>query len=178
MGQGLDLESKGIPFIGNSSAPVYLTLFADLKCPYSMRIIWALRQFTDRLEEEGKGSKLKWLYRHYVRGGYPQSQNAAYALTAAHRQGDEAFRQILWPLFFAENLTSDRVLTCAAEAGLDLERFQADLSDKEVKEIIQRDQGLAMEIGFAGTPGVVLCGVQVEPDPDAIIKNLKHLIDE
>ena len=34
---------------------------------------------------------------------------------------------------------------------------------------------LAAEIGFPGAPGVLLCGIEVDADPDAVVDNLKYL---
>ncbi|MCP4599278.1 MAG: thioredoxin domain-containing protein, partial [Proteobacteria bacterium] len=163
-GQGLAIENKEVPYHGEASASVHATVFADLKCPYSMRLILALNEFTDRLESDGRSGEFKWHYRHYLRPGYVRSEDIAHALSAAYRQGNDAFWQMLWLLFVDDDLTSDKILRHAETADLDLEQFQADLISEEVEEEVLRDNSLAKEIGFPGTPGVVLCGVRVESD--------------
>ncbi|MCP4675820.1 MAG: thioredoxin domain-containing protein [Deltaproteobacteria bacterium] len=175
-GQGLALETDGVPVHGDTQAPVFLTVFGDLKCPYTQNFIIALDKFVERLEADGKGAEFKWLFRHYVRPGYPQSTRIALALAAAHMQGNDAFWRLFWLLFATPEITDEYVLLYAEVAELDMEQFQADYESDDVRSVVANDDDLAREIGLGGTPGVVLCGKQVTPVPDDVIDNLEHLI--
>ena len=47
----------------------------------------------------------------------------------------------------------------AAEIGLDMDRLRVDLADDTTAEIVERDQQLAWQVGFTGTPAFVVNGV-------------------
>jgi len=47
----------------------------------------------------------------------------------------------------------------ADDIGLDMDRLRADLSDQATAEIVERDQQLAWQVGFTGTPAFVVNGV-------------------
>ncbi len=174
--QGLALETDGVPLHGDAQAPVVLTVFGDLKCPYTQNFIIVLDNFVERLEADGKAGELKWMFRHFVRPGYPQSTRIALALAAAHMQGNDAFWKLFWLLFAASEITDEYVLLYAEVAELDMEQFEIDYESDDARAVVARDDDLAREIGFGGTPGVVLCGKQVTPDPDDFIGNLEYLI--
>ena len=174
--QGLVLETDGIPLQGNAQAPVVLTVFGDLKCPYTQNFIIVLNKFVERLEADGKGGELKWMFRHFVRPGYPQSSRIALALAAAHMQGNDAFWKLFWLLFAGNDITDEYVLLYAEVAELHMAQFQIDYESDEARAVVASDDSLAKEIGLSGTPGVVLCGKKVIPDPDDLIDNLEYLI--
>ncbi len=130
----------------------------------------------EELEGDGKTGEFKWFFRHYPRADYPESVRAAYALAAAMNQELDSFWQLFWNLIVATEITDENVVDLADAAGLDVDEFVADYGGEAGTATINRDIDLAEEIGFGGTPGVVLCGKRVEPDADAIIANLEHLI--
>ncbi len=132
----------------------------------------------EELEGDGKAGEFKWFFRHYPRADYPESVRAAFALAAAVNQEPQSFWQLFWNLIVATEITDENVVGLAEAAGLDVEEFGADYGSEAGKAIINRDIDLAEEIGFSGTPGIVLCGQPVEPDADAIIDNLDHLIHD
>lgn len=47
----------------------------------------------------------------------------------------------------------------ADEIGLDMDRLRSDLADDATAEVVERDQQLAWEVGFTGTPAFVVNGV-------------------
>jgi protein-disulfide isomerase len=47
----------------------------------------------------------------------------------------------------------------ADEIGLDMDRLRADLTSQETTELVERDQQLAWQVGFTGTPAFVVNGV-------------------
>jgi len=47
----------------------------------------------------------------------------------------------------------------ADEIGLDMDRLRADLADEATTSVVERDQQLAWQVGFTGTPAFVVNGV-------------------
>ncbi len=47
----------------------------------------------------------------------------------------------------------------ADEIGLDMDRLRSDLADEAIAETVERDQQLAWQLGFTGTPAFVVNGV-------------------
>jgi predicted DsbA family dithiol-disulfide isomerase len=106
-----------------------------------------------------------------------RARPAAIAAVAAARQGDDAFWSMFWFLFQeGEDLSDEMILVYAQAAGLELEQFAADLADPATEEVVERDLQIAQQIGFAGTPGVLLCGIRMPSDQDLVLDNLEYLL--
>ena len=93
-----------------------------------------------------------------------RSLAAAAAAEAARRQGGDAFDRYHLALLIARHggerripLNEERPLPELAEqVGLDIERFRADLRDRELRRIVGRDHAEAVEKhGVFGTPTFV-----------------------
>ena len=76
----------------------------------------------------------------------------------------------------ATELTDLHIALYADTAGLDIERFAADLESDAVAAVVEQDAALAHSLELPGTPSVLLCGIPVSPDPDDLIDNLSYLI--
>jgi protein-disulfide isomerase len=48
------------------------------------------------------------------------------------------------------------VLGTASEAGIDIEKLQADMEDPEITKILERNHRLAQGLGIDGTPAFVI----------------------
>jgi len=56
--------------------------------------------------------------------------------------------------------------------------FELARENDEVLIPIARDEAIAGELGFTGTPGMLLCGIPVSPEPDDIKKNIDMLLSD
>jgi protein-disulfide isomerase len=177
-GTGIVIEAAPVPRLGPAHAPVEVVMFGDFQCPASHYMATILDSYVLEIEQEGLSDRLQLRYHHLpIEALHDRARAAATAAAAAHRQGDELF----WNLFFylfkpSDDLTDEDILHYAELAGLDLERFAADLDDPEVAKVVDRDLLLADELGLGYTPSIILCGVQVDPVAEDLIANLDHLI--
>ena len=170
-----------------------IDVYFDYACPYA----WASQVWLDRVGEElGDRLRVNWrffpleqvnatdpsfkLWEHPA----PEQNASIRAFQAAHaarKQGDEAFRRFHAALFRkrhveGRNLGRQQVLEAAAEeAGLDLERFRADLASNEVLEVIREDYERGRnDLGVFGTPTIVF-----DNDQGAyLVLNYRNLPDD
>lgn len=94
---------------------------------------------------------------------YPHSMPALRAVKAAEFQGGMEAHAKLYDRLQRAHLVEARdvsepqtLLECAAEIGLDLQRFQTDLADDSTLQAVLTDQQEALARGVSATPTVVL----------------------
>ncbi len=177
-GQGLNLDNNDVPRLGEADAPVRLTLFGDFQCPPTANMAILLLSFMDRLEADNRQDEVQILFRHFPNPDHTRARPAAIAAVAAYRQSNDAFWRLFPHLFKqGKDLTDADIIKYAELSELDMVQFQNDLQEDDVARMVDRDLALAREIGFSSTPGIVLCGVTVEPYPEEVIDNLEYLIE-
>ncbi|EFQ83324.1 Na+/H+ antiporter NhaA [Aeromicrobium marinum DSM 15272] len=132
---------------GRPDAPLVMVEYLDFECPFCSRMTGSVDQVSDHF-----GDDLVWVWRHLpLHRVHPHSQLAAQAAEAAALQG----RHLEYgPLLFArqDDLTRTDLLAYAAELGLDLDRFEADLDSAAVVRRVQDDVDDADLMDLAGTP--------------------------
>jgi len=101
---------------------------------------------------------------------YPHSMPALRAVKAAEFQGGMEAHARLYDrlqrahLVEARNVADEQVLyDCAAEIGLDMERFRADFQSRASLEAVLQDRQEALALGVNATPTVVFNGKWVLP---------------
>jgi len=115
------------------------------------------------------------VFKHQPLPFHDKAMNAAIALQAANRQGKA------WAMhdkMFANNTALARpdLDKYAKEIGLDMSKFEKDMSDPKVKEEVLSDQKQANSLGASGTPTFFINGRQlVGAQP---FEKFKELIDE
>lgn len=178
-GQGVTLYDDGAPRLGPADARVELELFGDFQCPGTRDLWFRLVPFLERLEGDGRADAFQIRFHHFPLAAiHPRAQAASLAAAAAHRQGDAAFWAI-FPLLLrpsSADLSDEDLAGYAEAAGLDPERFAADFGSDAVAQTVAGDLELALALGLPGTPAVLLCGIEVDADPGALVENLEYLI--
>jgi protein-disulfide isomerase len=101
--------------------------------------------------------KIQLIFKQFPLDMHSQAALAAAAAIAAHRQGK------FWPMhdgLFAQRreLSRPSILAVARTAGLDMQRFEADLDSAETKKTIARDMEDGERAGVEGTPSVFING--------------------
>lgn len=132
---------------GPVDAPLMLVEYGDFQCEFCSKTSGAIDELQHAL-----GDRLRYVWRHApLTRHHPNALAAAEAAEAAGRQG-EFFR-------FARSLFADQehqrpadILLRAMELGLDVERFEADLSSPEVTGRIRDDLRDAEEMGVTSVP--------------------------
>lgn len=121
-----------------------LVEITDFACPHCRRTHPAVREFLRRHPEV-----------HFVRvvaplKTHPQSRPAARAYLCAVRQGRGA--ALAEALFAADELSPAAVREAAAEAGLDLARYDADLVDEALNRTLDETLAWVEATGVGGLP--------------------------
>lgn len=145
----------GSPSKGPESAPLTMIEFADFQCPHCGQYA----PMIDKLVETRKDIRL--VFKFYVLGKFPNSENAARAAIAAGKQGK--FWEMHHLIFSnQENLSQQGLDSMAKEIGLDVTRLHADMQLPDTADRISRDHKLGEDVGVQGTPTIFINGRQFD----------------
>ncbi|MEV6996643.1 thioredoxin domain-containing protein [Streptomyces sp. NPDC093982] len=152
-----------------------LVEFLDFECEACGAYFPAVEQ----LREE-YGDRVTFVARYFPMPGHRNGDLAARTAEAAARQGK--FEEMYNKLFttqkeWGESQESKKSVFrgYAEDLGLDLNRFDADLTDPKVAARIQEDQRDGLGLGVQGTPTFFLDGERI--DNPATYKAFKALLD-
>ena len=146
---------------GPADAAVTLVEYGEYECPYCAEAAVVVREL-----EERHGDDVRLVFRHFpLRGVHPNAFAAALAAEAAAKQDR------FWELHellgkSRKDLSADRVRGLAEKAGLDLDRFDADLKDPALRERVEADIEAGLASGVNGTPTFFLNNVRYDDDFD------------
>ena len=156
------------PTRGATRPTVTIVAFTDYQCPFCKRVEdtvdRVLRQYPDDVRLE---------LHHLPLSFHKRARPAAIAAMAAQLQG--RFWEMHEALFTNQKRLDDEHLRgLAGRLGLDIERWQRDVSGDEVKAYVAADSARAAAVGARGTPtfyinGHKLAGAQPERSFAALI---------
>jgi len=164
------IPTAGAPVRGPEDAPLTIVEFSDFQCPYCMLAVAKLNAVFDAYP-----GKVKLIFKQFPLDMHSHAALAAAAAIAAQRQGK------FWPMhdaLFAHrtDLTRTTFLALARTAGLDMQRFQADLDSAQTKAVIARDTEDGDHAGVEGTPAVFINGRKYNGDLE--LSAIRPVIDE
>ena len=140
--------------LGPADAPVTLVEYGDFECPFCGRSYPAVKQIRRELSD-----RLRFVFRHFPRPEHPHARHAAEAAEVASAQGH--FWQMHDMLFEHQGALEDRDLVgYAAAIGLDVGRFEHDLSTHVYLERVHADLKSAARSGAHGTPTFFINGLK------------------
>ncbi len=148
------------PEQGSPDAKVTIVEWSDFQCPFCSRVVDTLREI-----EKNYGADVRLVFKQNPLPMHPDAPYAAKASIAAHGQGK--FWQMHDKLFEAaasrqpDALKQDKVDAMARDLGLDMERYQRDVSSPETAQVIRDDQAQAAKLGAGGTPHFFINGARV-----------------
>jgi protein-disulfide isomerase len=146
---------SGDPALGPKDAPITIVEFTDYNCGYCKAAVsWVMSQVDDR-----RGDIRLVVKESAVRG--TNSELAAAAALAAQKQGKWREMHIALMRVPANAFTPEIVDTIAKSVGLDMNRFNADVASKDVKDRIQRSIVDYQNVGLEGTQTFFINGVYV-----------------
>jgi protein-disulfide isomerase len=147
-----EINVSGSPFKGTDDAPVTIALFTDFQCPYCARIVPLL----DQVLEKNKG-KVKLVFKNFPLNIHQFARKAAAAALAAGKQGK--FWEYHDRLFENYNRLNDQLLQeLARQLGLDMEKFEKEMNDPQVMQVINQDVQDGARAGVRGTPTIFVNG--------------------
>ncbi|HVJ88247.1 MAG TPA: thioredoxin domain-containing protein [Labilithrix sp.] len=150
----------GSPTKGPEGAPLTIVEFADFQCPHC-------GQFAPVIDKvvESRKNEVRFAYKFYVLGKFPNSENAARAAIAAGKQGK--FWEMHHAIFQHQDQLSQQGLDELAKGlGLDVARLHADMQAPETAERIAKDRKLGEDLKIEGTPTLYINGRQFEGHQD------------
>ena len=167
-----EINVTGSPFRGTADAPVIIALFTDFQCPYCARILPLLNQVLEKYQ-----GKVKLVFKNFPLSTHQFARKAAAAALAAGKQGK--FWELHDRLFQNFNRLNDQVVQeQAKELGLDLQKFDKDMADPQIMQVINQDLQDGAKAGVRGTPtlfvnGSLLRNTNLEGFQAAIDKELE-----
>ena len=139
--------------LGPGSSLYEIVVFSDFQCPFCLRTAGALKKL-----QEAHPKEVTLYFKHFPLPYHPQSERAARAAEAAKSQGK--FWEMHDLLFsHAASLRDDIYAELAAELGLEVERFVADMNSSIVTEHLAKDRADGLSAGLDGTPFILLNGI-------------------
>lgn len=145
------LNDADSPTGGNPDGDLTIVAFFDYNCGYCRSNLPAVRSLVAR------DKKLRVIYKELPILG-PQSEKAALAALAAHRQGKyEAFHEAL----FTGRAVSDASIKAISDRlSLDHTQLTKDMADPKLIAAVDRNRSLARALGIDGTPAYIV-GTQI-----------------
>jgi formate-nitrite transporter family protein len=147
--------------LGQADARVTLVEYGDYECPHCGAIYPVVEA-----ARAAFGRNLRFAFRHFpLRSSHPHALAAAKAAEAAGEQGK------FWPMHDRlyrkqSELTDEDLKRHAQKIGLDLPRFERELSARVHEERIREDLASAAKSGAAGTPSLFINGELYEGSLD------------
>jgi protein-disulfide isomerase len=148
-----DVDPERDHIRGPDDAPVTLVEYGDFECPYCGQAEQVVRQLLSSF-----GDDVRYVWRHLpLNDVHPSAQLAAEAAEAAHAQGR------FWDMYDAllahqDALEPADLVRYATELGLDGERVEEELREREHAPRVTEDVRSADESGVSGTPTFFING--------------------
>ena len=167
--------SRDSPWLGSAEPTVLVVTFTSIACPFCARFDATLRALSARYPED-----VRVVFKHLPLPHQRSAAVASAASMAAHAQG--GFWPYLHLLFQNQRALLDiDLVELAGQAGLDVERFREDLSERTGEDVIVTDLMLASVLGVRATPtsfinGMEVPGAQSLGHLDAIIQDERHAV--
>ncbi len=138
--------------VGPPDAPVTLVVYGDYECPYTLLLMPVVTGLLSHF-----GDRMRFVFRHFPLDKHPHAALAAEAAESAAAQG--RFWDMHDALFAAQDaLEPDDLVRYAADLGLDVARFRADLEAHSHRPRVERDLESGRRSGVGGTPTEFLNG--------------------
>jgi protein-disulfide isomerase len=140
---------------GPPDAPVTLVEYGDYECPHCGAVHPIIKDI-----QTAMGAQLRFVFRHFpLSTMHRHAMRAAEAAEAAGAQGK--FWEMHDTLFQDQQHLEDPALIADAQkVGLDLPRFEGDLSSHSLLPRVQQDFREGMRSGVKGTPTFFINGTR------------------
>jgi protein-disulfide isomerase len=158
---------------GRTSAPVTLIEYGDYECPYCGQAYPIIKEIQKHI-----GNKLRFVFRNFpLTEIHPHSKHAAEAAEAAAAQNK--FWEMHDHLYeHQQTLDDDHLEKYATKVGLDLARFNNDMSTHAHVGRIREDFLSGIHSGVNGTPTFYINGIRYNDswDLETLLETLRSPI--
>lgn len=143
--------------LGSPNAPAELVEYGDFQCPYCGAAFPILQQVKRKM-----GDRMQFTFRNF-----PLSEMHEYAQVAAEAAESAAAQGKFWEMhdiiYSNQNdLDVDHLYEWAREIGLNMERFEQDLSEHTYEGKVREDFMGGVRSGVNGTPTLFINGQRYE----------------
>ena len=156
---------------GSADAAVTLLEYGDYECPYCGAAYRIVKEVQSRM-----GDRLRFVFRNFpIATSHPHAEQAAEAAEGAAAQG--RFWQMHDLLYENQRRLDDPALRSYAETlGLDVERFNRELTEHVHAARVRDDFMSGVRSGVNGTPGFYINGVRHDDsyDVDTLLAALER----
>lgn len=153
-----------------SSAKITIVEYADFQCPYCARAADTMKSL---LKEHG--SQLTVYFKQYPLKMHDHARLAAQATLAAHRQNK--FWELHDTLMEKQSeISPENIQTWAKDLGLDMPRFNKDLS--EVDPLVAADLSEGDSFDLTGTPTIFINGIRFEGSLEELTETINERLKE
>ncbi len=158
--------------LGPANAPVTVVNYADYECPDCQKRHRVIDKMVRKLVD-----KVRLIHRHFpLVNVHPHSLRAAEAAEAAGAQG--RFWEMSHLLYLNPSDLEDRDLRkYAKQIGLDLKRFDDEMSSDLYSEQILKDRYISLINGITGTPTTFINEVRYSMEGEELVAAVKAIID-
>jgi protein-disulfide isomerase len=148
--EALVLRDPEVPSTGNPDGDINIVEWSDYNCPYCRKIAPDLRQVVQR------DGKVRLVMKDWPILGDVSKVAARMALAAKYQDKYLAAHDAM--LGATSRLTEPRIRDLLAEAGIDMDRLNRDLTAnaKAIDAILARNHEQAVAFGFKGTPSFIV----------------------
>jgi protein-disulfide isomerase len=150
------VDQAGAPRLGNAKAPIQITFFGDLQCPFSARTFPTLAQIVDR-----HPTKVSVTFHHFPLEFHPQARPAAELAVCGQEQ--DRFWEVAAYLFEKRESLTDALKDATTTLGLDARKLGACLRTKRPAALVDRQMANGRAIGIRGTPSLYIQGRKWQP---------------
>jgi protein-disulfide isomerase len=156
---------------GSAGAPVTLVQYGDYECPYCGQAYPIVKAVQARM-----GDRLRFVFRNFpISTSHPHAEHAAEAAEAAGAQGK--FWEMHDLLYERQQHLGDGDLRGYAEdLGLDVQRFDAEMSGHVHKARVHEDFMSGVRSGVNGTPTFYINGARHDDsyDTEVLLGAVEH----
>ena len=150
------ISTENQPSRGSVNAPVTVVMFSDFQCSACSATHPVLQEVL-----KSYGDKIRFVVRDFpLVQIHENAYNAALAANAANAQGKFfEYTEILYRN--QAKLDEASLIEYAAQAGLNVKQFEADLKSKKFAPDVEKDIADGKTLGISGTPTIYVNGVKV-----------------
>lgn len=148
------------PVLGPENAPVTIVEFFDMQCSYCIREHPKIKQILTEYPD-----KVRFVVKHYPLNFHKEAPAAhAALLLALQEKGPDSYWKMHEMIIGnPQNLAPEHFAVYATALGLNVETFNAVLSDKtKVDDMLKADKSAARECNVRGTPTVFINGLKLQ----------------
>jgi protein-disulfide isomerase len=167
-----DIPMGNSPVLGTKGAPVTITEFFDLQCPFCISEFQKIREML-----KAYNGKVQVVFKHYPLAFHKEAGPAHAAVEFAFREkGNKVFWEMYHMIMSQPKKLEIPVLRGYAEKlALNLDVFDKVMADNTaIKNLLAADKALADKLGVRATPTVFINGLKLA---DRSIEGYKTRID-